>query len=487
MLLPVLRRAVPLLLFCLAGAGAACALGKTEEAPKEPLNKEWIFCVTAFDTSALSPSRQVIGEVLAANLVEAFRKVERRVRVSPEYAYYEGAALARSRSEAAKKLAAKRNERDMLLFKGDASWKYQRTLAAMDKEIVKLEADYEAAQAASPVIETAPVFALTADNLAGSFPAAPKEGGEYRFCVNQKADAFLTVKISEFHGRVYASLGVYSLYTRSYQYRDSAIFSLEDIGPAMDELAGRLTMFAAGTAPAAIAVHAEPKDALVLINRTFAGRGETGAAERPPGTVEVSVAADEHSPASASLELVSGELMELFINLEPLAVTPFTISTREEVSGTRLYRGARYAGELPLTIEIPQGQAEYVSVEAADGRQGGAVIRGGLSGPVVTLTLSPPKEEKEVNRVRRGFYGAYGRFWIALPAAFFVSGLFTMYSSTYMLPESPGDAALYEQANTLYYVNLGTMIVAGGFLAESLIRMFRYIYVSGKHQPKTAK
>jgi hypothetical protein len=103
------------------------------------------------------------------------------------------------------------------------------------------------------------------------------------------------------------------------------------------------------------------------------------------------------------------------------------------------------------------------------------------------LAPAAPREDKETDRFRRAFYGAYGRFWIALPVAFLVNGLYTMYSGTYLRPESPGNADLYDQASVLYYINIGTMVVAGGFLAESLYRMFRYIYAAGKNQPKAAR
>ncbi|MDR0553748.1 MAG: hypothetical protein LBG76_02980 [Treponema sp.] len=460
--------------------------GKIEETPETPLNAEWVFCVTAFDVSALPPSRQLIGEVMAANLVQSLGKVERRVRVSPEYAYYEGVAMSKARLDAGKKLQAKRDERDMLVFSGNPDWKYRRDRAALDQEILKLEEAYRKAESAVPPIETKPVFTPAAANREGKYPPAPAEGGEYYFCAAQKADAFLTAEVSEFHGRVYLTLRIYNLYTRSYRYEDSTIFSLDDIIPAMDELAERITAVVAGSLPAAVLVHAVPEDSLVLINRDFAGRGETGIVERSSGEVEIAVSAPDHRSVTVPLELAGGELTEIFVNLEPLPKNSFTVDIPGK-PGSILYRGSLYAGETPFSLDLLHGEAEYIDVRTPDGETGGAIIRSGETRPQITMTVSMPTGEKEVTRFRRGFYGAYGRFWLALPVAFLVNGIYTLYRDTYVRPEALPTLELYNRAVTLYYVNMGATALAAGFLAESLFRMYRYAYISGKNQPNIAK
>jgi hypothetical protein len=249
--------------------------GKAEAGSRpDPVNTEWVFCVTALDVSSLPPARRIIGEVLQANLVASLKAVDYRIRIFPEYTYYEGAAWSKARLEAGKKLAAKRSQRDLLLYQGGANWRYRRSLETADKEIAQLEADLKKAEALIPEIGTKPVFKLTKENEQGTFPAAPEPGKEKRFCVSQTSDAFLSGKVSEFHGRLYVVMRIYARYADSYIYEDSDIFSPEDLSVAAEEIAGRLTAAIAGTEPAALQVTAAPEDAMVLVNNSYAGRGK---------------------------------------------------------------------------------------------------------------------------------------------------------------------------------------------------------------------
>jgi hypothetical protein len=116
-------------------------LGKAEAETKTALNKEWILSVAAFDISAMPPSRRIVGEVLASNLASALNALEHRIRIDPEYAYYQETAWAKARSEAGKKIAAKRDSRDLLLYQGNPQWRYKRELDKIDKELQQLEED----------------------------------------------------------------------------------------------------------------------------------------------------------------------------------------------------------------------------------------------------------------------------------------------------------------------------------------------------------
>jgi hypothetical protein len=452
----------------------------------EPVNTEWVFCVTALDVSALPPARRIIGEVLQANLVESLKAVEYRIRVFPEYTFYEGAAWSRARLEAGKKLAAKRTQRDLLLYQGAAGWSYRRSLESVNKEIAGLEEGLKKTEAAIPEIGTRPVFKLTKENEQGTFPKAPADGGENRFCVTQNADAFLSGKVSEFHGRLYVILRLYARYAGSYIYEDSDIFSPEDLNMAAEEISGRLTAVIAGTEPAAVQVAASPEDAMVLINNSYAGRGKTEILERSPGKVEVSVYAEHHSPQTVPLELTAGELAELSIRLTPLAKSVFDVELPPG-SGGSLYRGSLYIGEVPRKVELPLNQYEYFRVNTPAGETAQTVLFGGSEpGMANRISLAPmaPKGEKEVDAIRRKFYGAYGRFWLILPAAYVLQGLSTTMTNTYNLTRNPD---LYNKAMTLYYASIGVMIGAGGFLLESLIREAIYLVVSTRHEPKPAK
>jgi hypothetical protein len=465
------------------------ALGKgkaeTETRP-EPINTEWVFCVTALDVSALPPARRVIGEVLQAKLISSLKTLEYRIRVFPEYTYYEGAAWSKARLDAGKKLAAKREERDLLLYQGGADWRYRRSLEAVDKEIDQLEADFKKTEASIPEIGSKPVFKLTGENGQGVFPAAPDPGKEKRFCINQNADAFLSGKVSEFHGRIYIVLRVYAFYADGYIYEDSDIFSLEDINLAAAEVSDRLTSVIAGTEPALIQVTAAPENAMVLINKTYAGRGETEILQRFPGPAEVSVYAEGHTTQTFSLELTAEELAELSIQLTPLAESIFNVELPPGSSGT-VYQGALYLGETPQTMAMALNQYEYFRVDTTEGNRAQAIFFGGMEpGQINTVSLQPLaiKGEKEINTVRRKFYGAYGRFWLLLPAAYILQGLSTTLANTYITTANP---ELYEKALTLYYVSIGAMAAAGCFLLEAFVREAIYLIVSTKYEPKLVK
>jgi hypothetical protein len=280
------------------------------------------------------------------------------------------------------------------------------------------------------------------------------------------------------------SLRIYTLYSRSYSYEDSTIFSPDDISLVMDELAGRLNAAVSETAPAAIRIRAEPEDALVLIDGSFAGQGATDIMEHSPGEVEVTVSAGNHDSLSVPLELNAGEIAELSLNLPPLRLSPLTVEAADR-PGSAVYRGNLYAGDSPLVVELPRGQFENITVQTPEGETGSVVVQGGVfSAENLILKTSPPPETKQVDRFRRMYYGAWGRFWFALPAAFLVYGISTAYINSYnnnILPE------LYDKATAYHYFSIGTMVVAGGFLGESLFRMGRYLYITGRNETRLAK
>jgi hypothetical protein len=453
--------------------------GKTETPEeRQPLNPEWVFCITAFDVSALPPSQRIVGDILVRNLVTSLETVDHRIRISQEFAYYEDVAWSRARSEAAKKLAAKRNERDMLLYRGHARWKYRREVKTLDEAIITLEEELKEAEALEPLITEWPAFRFTDGNMSGTFPAPPAAGGEYRFCAAQRADAFLAGAVSEFRGRIFVSLRMYVLYTRDYVYEDSIVFSSEDINGAVEELAGRLVAAVSGTLPAAVMVKAQPDDAVILLNESFVGRGETGFLEHPPGPAEVEVFAGEHETVSLPLDLSSGELAELYINLAPLSTAAFEVRV-PAFPGTSVYRGALYIGEAPLVLNVPRNQYEYLHVEAPGGETAAIVFRAAGNGADLKPVMPHDPEEKRTNRARRRFYGAYGRLWVAVPVAFILSGMSTAYADAYMLNPSK-TSEQYERAQRYQYVSLGTIIAAGLIGAEAIYRIFRYVHTSGE-------
>lgn len=470
--------------FCLL---PLCAFGRAaaEETEKAVQKNEWILCVTNFDMSALPPNYRITGDVMTRNLMSAINAVGYRIRISREYAYYEGYAWSQARTAAARALSAKRDERDLLLYRGEPAWRYRRSLKTIDGDIKRLEEALAKTEEERPLIEQIPVFKFTGGNDSGNFPEPPEPGGEYRFCQSQKADGFLAGELVELYGRLYITLRLYAVYTRSVIYEDNIIFSPDDAGNAVDEIAGRLVAVLGGSRPAAIAVRAEPEDTLVLINQAFAGRGTVSPREHPPGKISISLSAENHAPQTIETELSAGELTEIETSLAPLNLAPLEITIPGE-TGVSVYQGALYAGEAPLTLRLPLNQLNYVQVETPDLRTAQAVFTSPGLNESYTLSLEPqipPQQgQKRVEKARRQYYWAWGATWIAGAAAWMISGLTTSYSDTYRSTPASMELSpdLYNQAMALYYINFGALALIGAAAAYDIFQLVRYIYISGQ-------
>jgi hypothetical protein len=416
--------------------------------------------------------------------------VDHRVRVSREFAYYEDYARTQSRAEAARALALKRDERDQLFYRGNPRWKYRKDLRVLEGEIAELEKAYQAAEALMPNISAEPLFRLSEDGSSADFPPPPEAGEEFRFCMERQADAFLAGRISEYHGRILVSLRLYTLYTRSFQYEDSVIFSPEDVHTGTDTLADRLRMAISGTPPAAVLVKTRPENALVLAGNTLVGgkpeaaeagrpvTRETRIVERLPGPVELQVSAEDHRYFSTELDLFAGELAEVYIDLTPVALALFNVSHPEGLR-VSVYRGSRFVGFTPLSLRVPLGGKEFITVESPGGESASMVYRG-FDG-TVELLPRPPRE-KQVERFRRKFYGAYGRFWVALPIAYLLSGVASAYTAA-----SAYNSGVYDKAVNYYYVSMAAAVVSGYMLAESFYRLYRYVNNAGENVPRMAE
>ena len=454
------------------------AFGKKEAESVPPVNTEWILCVTAPDVSGLPLTRQITGDNVARNLVRDLQHLSFRKRGGEEAAYYEDYAWVTARAAAAKAISTKRAERDLLVYKGNQQWKYRKDLKAADEAILKLEEDLAKIDAASPVAEAEPLFKLAETNNNGTFPALPVEGYEYLFCKEQKIDAFLASSLSEYHGRTYLNIKMYTLYSRSFSFEDSVLFSSDDISAAFGEISGRLTEAIAAINQAGVIVYASPEDAIATIDGSYAAKDEIH--DHSPGTAEVAVRSDHHVPVSLSLELNAGELAEIFINLTPMALAAFEADVPGK-PGSKVFLGSQYVGETPLSLELPASGHVYISVETPEGEIGTMIyrdnqlVRGSAefvqkdgSGIASFGTSMPASaEEKRVAKARKGFYISYGIFWFVLPTSIMVSG----HAKTYMKQgDEPWRNPYYATAQVAWMTALGVTIS----------QIVRYLYVSGR-------
>ncbi|MDR2740423.1 MAG: PEGA domain-containing protein [Treponema sp.] len=481
----MLRYSSTVFVLFLACSVSVFGRGKAEEEVKEDLNPRWVLCLTSFDVSSLPSAQHIVGDVLIRNLVKSIMDVHHRIRPSVEYGYYKDLAWVRNLEDAGKKLSDKRSERDLLLYKGYPGWRYKSELKTLEGEIKTLEEAYKEAEEAVMKVAGEPVFQLSEENAAGTFPLSPAAGAEYYYCVNKKADAFVSGEISEFHGRIFLRIRMYTLYTRSFEYEDTFIFSTNDMGLIEEEMAGRLMAAISGAAPSAISVKTDPESAVILVKERYAGQGDTGIREYPPGPADVVVFADGYTGAAASVDITEGELTEMEFKLQPIPETSFDIDFPSH-RGTSIYQGSLYLGEAPLTIKAPLNQFEYIHAETSAGDTAAVVFRAGQTGNVVNLPISSPAQgdPKPLGTARRKFYGAWTLFWIALPAAFMLSGNAATYKNAYTYAGYPDVGKSYDIWNG---ASTGAWIVFGAAAAYSIYRMIRYGHTASKSVPRMVK
>ncbi|MDR1149406.1 MAG: PEGA domain-containing protein [Spirochaetaceae bacterium] len=470
------------------GAVSTVPAKGAKETKPAPVNDTWTFCITEFDTSALPQGRAVIGQMIMQYIIENVRTIETRLWTSREAAYYDNAAQFKAANEAAKALRDKQTERDKLIFAGEKERKYKQNLKKVDAEIAVLRANLEKAENTPILIETSPSVKFTEDNNKKIFPEPPKQGQEYYFCTGQKADAFLTGKITEYFERIYVEISLWSLYARKITYTDTVIFSPQDIKEGTTELADKLFDHISGFLPAWIKVKASPPGAVIVINDYVAGEGETELIDFTPGTVSVTAFAEDHRTFQADVELREGEQTEVSIELIHVPVTEFDVSLKDgqKPSSTlpadttseneaALYDGALYVGETPLKLSGPLDQQRSLSVETPDGRVAQTVFHVSNAPIVFDPKIPPPPDRVEI--ARKKFYSAYGRFWIALPLAILSIGLNNTITSVY---NATGDPDIGKQQQAVYWTSMGLNVIMGLCLAESFYRIGRYVWEANK-------
>ena len=454
------------------------ALGKKDADEAKYQNNEWILCITDFDHSLLPPAHRLAGDVLTRDLVNKLKAVSYRLRISPEYAYYEGYAWQQAVGTAAKAVSTKQNERSQLIYRGDPDWKYRSNLKKIDADLVKLQEALAQKEEERPLIEREPVFKLTQANLGGTYPAPPKVNGERRFCQSQKVDAFLTGTIREFHNRYYIRVKLFTLYTNSWVYEDDIIFSMEDADGAVDEIAGRLSAVLAGNKPASVVVTVDPPEAQVLINQSYAGKGTIPERERPPGMVTITAAAEGYTPVAVETELAPSELTDVAITLSPLHYTDVRINAPGG-EGASVYHGALYVGEAPLVLSLPLSNLEYVTVESRREMGKGVFTTPDLPSDSFSVSLKmkipPPSGQKRVNKARNWYYWAWGGTWVTGIAAWITYGLYS--SQTAVLNRS-NDPAFYDSTERLGYISTGAIIAVGAAIGYEVFQMARYMYTA---------
>jgi hypothetical protein len=468
-----------LLLFPLANA--LFAKGNVEEAA-EVQKEEWILCISQFDGSRLPENKASVSNIVMRKLMESLRSINYRTRVSPEYAYYEKTAWDKKRLTAAKALETKQNARSLLVYKGEEDWKYRRDIKKADAEIEELRIALMEVEDNAPTVDKEPLFTITADNLELKFPNAPKTGGEYKFCIDGKFDAVLTGSVIDFYERFIVTVKLYTIYTQSFAWEDSIVFSPDDIDEAMEEITRRLVIVLSGSKPAIVALKTNPEDALVLINNSFTNRTESTMLEYPPGKVTITATAPDHEILTFDTELSPGELYLFGINLNPIEYG------NVDITGDigRLYQGALFAGETPLSLRVPLNKMEYFELLSAGEAKGSLVFQTPEYADFTQSLFLPssiPAEKGRLERARKMYYWAWGGTWITGIAAWLTYQYFI--NSDYAISYSYNTTGSYDQGfyndnMRMYKISRGAIIAVSTAFIFDVIFMSRYLYMANK-------
>jgi len=459
------------------------AKGKTDETEAKTQNDEWFLCITNFDSSSLPADKTNISSVISRELVDRLSSISYRTRISPEYAYYEEYAWASARAAAAKNISSKMDERSKLIYQGEANWKYRQSVKKIDVDLKKLRENLDEIDKNAPLINKEPAFKLISGNIELTFPDPPAKGGERRFCVAQKADAFILGQILDFHGRYSLTIKLYILYTHSFVWEENFIFSYNDINSMIDEITRKLMIILSGNAPSAIAIKTEPETTLLLINQSFAGRGEISSTEYPPGKITVNASAPDHESIVLETELVSGEFTQINIKLNPIKYV------NTDISGTmqgHVYHGSLYVGESPLTLRLPASNFEFVEMLTDNGKKGSAVfktINNDEYNQTISLKLLQPNKKNAVDKQRRAYYWAWGGQWITGIATWlgYYTAIGTYNAVTYGMNNGFAvDNDFINTNNDLNKFYYGAAIAFGVTSIYGIIRMIRYIYISSR-------
>ncbi len=487
-------------------AAEARAMGEPEKAEEEAVeaSKEWVFCVTDFDAAELPPSQRLIGEVSARRFARSIESVGLRRRSAVEVAAYADSSDADAREKAGKALAEKRNARAALLYKGDPTWKYRKELAAAEAAVREAEERLKSAETTRSRVETEAKVRLSEKNKDGALPSPLKNVDIPVFSAENGLDALLSGSISPYYGRLRLRLRLYSRYLRQVIHEDEVVFSGEDREAALAELESRLKAAVGGIAPAALSVRTENADADIVVDGKLLGVGSAGPVELFPAPARIEVSAPLHETAERTVDLASDELTTVSIALKPTAVSALSVEARgaepaaspaaessaspspepiapspepiapagtAEAADVAVRLGALYAGPAPIVLSVPEDRLAYVEVATADGRGASAVVsRGGRL--VMDLKVLPGPDDRPVEDARKKFYGAFARFSLALPVAFFLSGMATMYDDAVTWSGDADKAATAENYHTVANVAVTATVC---FFLETAFRCVRYL------------
>lgn len=485
----------PIVIICIAliiliPLSTLSALGSQEKVEVETkVEKETsVVYICAVDTSLLPPEQQIAGRRIVHSILQLVGQTPERTRTTVESALYRDRLWREQKQSAGKALADAWKERDSLIFKGYSKQKYESELQRVQESIRTLQEKQQYLANNPPLVASTATLMLHKDNQNGTFAAIPADGDKNRFCGERGIDLLINGSLKSFYNRWLFSYEVYRFVDDSILFSDSIAFSPEELDTIFNQVASSLYQVLSGSPTGAVKITTDPGLASIFVNNSFQGRGQTPVLEGPPGTLTVEITDSAFYPVEFSLEREAQSLSTATIVLEPIARSALQI-IGPEGQQLRLYINGLYGGAAPLNLTLPNKVNQTkdslkslysLQILAEDGSDSETqplpLI---ISAQPGTITISEemitPKPAHPVEKARKQFYGAFGRFWLALPVAFILNGVADTYSNSYTYS---GNSDLLSRATTSYYSAQGAWVLSGLFLLESLYRLGSYVYIA---------
>lgn len=463
-------------------------LGKSEK-PKQTGSVETskvVVYICDVDTSQMPEDQKIAGLRIRSMWVQTVNKINERKRSPGELARYKEKLWQEQKDSAAKALADARTNRDMLLFKGYSQQTYKIEYAKMTAILSDLEHKYATILKQPPELMETAQLVLHKDNASGSFALGPKPEERQQFCKDRGVDFLLISSLHELFGRWILTYTMYRAVDNIDMYSNTIAFSPEELETILPHIVSSLYEGFSGSPGGALQVSAEPSSANIVLDDVFMGKGTTPVVEGPPGKVSVSISQPGYYPLNFSMDRTPNELHTARVTLTPIAKQAFDVVS--SVSETyKVYIDGLYQGTTPLTIELPQGNYTMVIVNESGDHETQSVplILQTKEGVVhVSDQLLRSQNEKPVEGARRKFYGAFGRFWIALPVAYMLNGVANTYINALYYSENQD---LVEPATKWYYSAQAAWVITGVFLIESVYRLGSYLYTANRESSPVLK
>ena len=457
------------------------SLGKAEGPQKiEVIEKsETVVYICDVDVSRLPAEQRIAGLQIRTALVNFLAQIHERKRSHEEITQYQNRLWQQRQDAAAKALADARNTRDMLLFKGYSKQKYESELEKITASIRDLEKKQTQVRENPPLIAETAQLVLHRDMANGVFSGAPKDVERKNFCQTRSIDLLLSSSLRELYGRWILSYSMYRAIDDRELYSDIVAFAPEELESILPQIGSVLYQVCSGLPTGAVQISAQPDSAGIIVNEEIKGRGTTPVLEGPPEDLRVTITNPGYFPNTFILERKPDYLSRARLSLSPMARNVFQISS-SDFSELKLYIDGFYRGQSPLSVELPKGLYSLQVIKGSGDSEVQSVpfiLRtedGTLSIQDSYLQKGP---EKPVERARKQFYNAFGRFWIALPVAFIINGVADTYINAI---NYGGNENLLDPATTWYYSAQGAWVLTGVFLVETLYRLGSYVYSANR-------